>query len=413
MRRFTLLLFIILAAGLIWAGFNRDRFTKTADTRQYNTRLVIPVSPEGAAPAEAGQNSPVREESQFISFMPLEAGETLIQAVTTDFNGDGLEDQISVVKQGNNPSLTLAVVLYNNRTNGFYRAAQIDTGISETGTFSVNVSDVTGTGTNSLVYTGIAPTGETVLTILYPSWERGNSPSRSSGNNPDNSSMNKPGNNVNDRLSLKPIANIKADGTIFIEETYRSDAYSIGLTSGESFPIWVYTADPAAPSQSLDQIHTLYRWNPQSGMYEKVSETKVAGKKLEATALARIQDGKVETFVSFLNGLWYKLTPAGEPQYLFFNPQEKELVLLVNNTQEIYDWTSSILRRNGIYLGTSNKPITTLKKRFDITLTGLDEIKLKISEDVQMKISADSTWDGDYRKMGRAAIASGENKPLE
>ncbi|MDR1747927.1 MAG: pallilysin-related adhesin, partial [Spirochaetaceae bacterium] len=132
-----------------------------------------------------------------------------------------------------------------------------------------------------------------------------------------------------------------------------------------------------------------------------------------ATALARIQDGTVETFESFLNGLWYKLTPTGEPQYLFFNPEEKELVLLVNNTQEVYDWASSVLRRNGIYLATSNKSITTLKKRFDITLTALDEIKLKINEDVQMKISADSTWDGDYRKIGKAVMPSGENRSWE
>jgi hypothetical protein len=308
-----------------------------------------------------------------------------------------MEDQISIVKQGNSPSLSLAVVLYNNRTKNFYRAAQIDTGISETGTFSVTVSDVTGEGVQSLVYTGIAPTGETVFTVLYPSWIRNNSQSDTRG----------------DSLSLKPIANLRAEGTIFIEETYRSDAYSIGLTSGTSFPIWVYTSDPDSPPQSLDQIHTLYQWNKQSGLYEKVSETKVAGKKIEATALARIQDGKVETFVSFLNGLWYKLNPAGEPQYLFFHPEQKELVLLVNNVQEIYDWSSSVLRRNGIYLATSNKSITTLKKRFDITLTALDEIKLKINEDVQMKISADSTWDGDYRKMGKAMIYSGGNRSWE
>ncbi|MDR1748478.1 MAG: pallilysin-related adhesin, partial [Spirochaetaceae bacterium] len=230
MKRFTAILFIILAAGLIWAGFNRDRFIRTADTRQYNTKLVIPVSPGGAEQEETGENRPAREEPQFISFMPLEAGETLIQAITTDFNGDGMEDQINIVKKGNRQSLYLAVVLYNSRTNGFYRATQVDTGISEAGTFSVSVSDVTGEGINSIVYTGIAATGETVLTILSPSWGQ------------------------SDNLSLKTIANLRADGTIFIEETYRSDAYSIGLTRGESFPIWVYTTDPDSPPQTLDQV---------------------------------------------------------------------------------------------------------------------------------------------------------------
>ncbi len=316
---------------------------------------------------------PEADEKQFIPSIILNQDEILINSITADINGDSWDDQISAIKRGNSPDIILLVFLNDIKTGQYMRAAEIKTEISQANTFSFYMMDVTGKHVNALVYSGITNGNETVLKVFQPSWTDG--------------------------FALNLIADLKSDGTVFIQEIYRSDAYSFGMTTGESFPIWTYSSDPDAGPQTLDQIHTQYNWNEQAGLYEKTSEMKIPGKRIEAKELQRIQDGTTETFENFLEGLWYKPSSTEHTQYLFFSPKDKEIIFQVDNTQEIYDWNSSTLRRNGIYLSTSNKSISTLRRRFDITLSALDEIKLKLSEDVQMIINTESQWDGIYKKM--------------
>jgi hypothetical protein len=173
---------------------------------------------------------------------------------------------------------------------------------------------------------------------------------------------------------------------------------------GESYPIRVYSPDTSRSTESLDQIQTMWNWSFADKKYVVVSETRVSGKKIAANELNRILDGTAETFENFLSGLWYKTPSSGNNlRYIFFNTEDKEIILSFDTTQELYGWTASSLTKNGIHITSMSKSINNLIRQFNITLNGLDEIKLRVNDDVKMYIKEETLWDGTYRKISLKA----------
>ena len=85
-------------------------------------------------------------------------------------------------------------------------------------------------------------------------------------------------------------------------------------------------------------------------------------------------------------------------RYLFFNYNSKEIIFFKDDTEEVYIWAHSNIRRNGMYLSTINQEIENLKRRVDISLKSTEEIHIRIQDDVRMRISESTVWDGDYKK---------------
>ena len=63
--------------------------------------------------------------------------------------------------------------------------------------------------------------------------------------------------------------------------------------------------------------------------YVQTRQIFVAGKNIAAEALAKIQDGTVETFANYLNGLWYKTdNEDNEIRYIFLDYKNSEVIFL-------------------------------------------------------------------------------------
>ena len=52
-----------------------------------------------------------------------------------------------------------------------------------------------------------------------------------------------------------------------------------------------------------------------------------------------------------------------------------------------------------MYFTSINKSIENLQRRFDISLVNVDEIRIRIQDDVRMIISESTLWDGNYKKV--------------
>ena len=149
-----------------------------------------------------------------------------------------------------------------------------------------------------------------------------------------------------------------------------------------------------------NQIQQEYKWNPVTHKYEMNREIKVTAGRLAAKELSRIQDGTIETFAAFLNGLWYKTDNSDRNiRYLYFNYENKEIIQLLTDVQEVYEWEDSKLRHNGVYLSAVNADIMNLHRRFDIALVNVDEIKVTLRDDINLVIKENTMWDGQYKKM--------------
>ncbi len=114
-----------------------------------------------------------------------------------------------------------------------------------------------------------------------------------------------------------------------------------------------------------------------------------------------------------MSGLWYKTSNnSGRPSYIYFNYADKEVILLSDETEGVYSWEDSSLRRSGIYLTTVNSIISSMKRRFDIMLSGVNEAYIHVKDDVgNMVIKESNQWDGTYKKMSFQNVF-GEDKSI-
>ncbi len=308
------------------------------------------------------------------AFIQLSGEETLVSTVSADFNQDGYEDQIVAIKRSFSPYIILIISLYNQKNQSYERSGEIGTDITQARTFSLSCTDITGEHKNALLYQGFLDTGSSILKAYFISTK------------------------ANGSLNVHEIANFEADGTIFIQQTDRFESYEMAQAKGASYPIWVYSSDKA--EGSTDQIQKQYDWNANAGRYTLIKEVRVSGSRLEAKELERILNGTTATFSEFLDGMWYKANVSGDSmRYLFFDYNTKEIIFLVNDEESVYNWVNSSLRHNGMYISSINLDISTLERKFDITLDASDTISVRLQDDVRMPINENTQWDGKYKKM--------------
>ena len=308
------------------------------------------------------------------AFIQLSGEETLVSTVSADFNQDGFEDQVVAIKRSFSPYIILIISLYNQKTQSYERSGEIATDITQARTFSLSCTDITGEHKNALLYQGFLDTGSSILKAYFITTK------------------------ANGGLNVHEIANFEADGTIFIQQTDRFESYEMAQAKGASYPIWVYSSDKDKGSN--DQIQRQYDWNSNAGRYTLVKELRISGSRLEAKELERILNGTTATFSEFLDGMWYKANVNGEEmRYLFFDYNAKEIIFLVNDEESVYNWVNSSLRHNGMYISSINLDISTLERKFDITLDASDTISVRLQDDVRMPINENTLWDGKYKKM--------------
>ena len=384
MKSKTVPILFVLAVALIAGLFfiSKELLAKD-DESSTRARIVTPkASSSGSAESETTTSS--IESEKYETFVPLYSGETLISTLTLDINNDGYDDEVIIVRRANSQNLWVVAALIDSESGLYERLEPIETEFTRTRTFSYMGLDVTGEHKNALVYQGVADDGNYVMKIFLCVEQRGQN-------------------------RLLNIGDFSCDGTVFIQQTERSESYALALSKGESFSVWVYKSDTSAldsadtkakTSVAQNQIQQEYKWNPLSQRYELAREIKVTAGRLAATELSRIQDGTVETFANFLEGLWYKTSNSdGNIRYMYFDYPSNEIIQLYKDTQEVYEWEDSKLRHNGIYLTAVNADIMNLHRRFDIALVNTDEIKITLRDDINLIISENTQWDGNYKKM--------------
>ena len=391
MKTKSITLMFIIIAILLAAGFYASKkFITKSEKTAVRAKIVTPkASQDKDTESDLDRVNSDFNSENFDTFITLRNNETLINTITLDFNNDGYDDEVITVRKTGSENFTIVPGIFNPETADYDRLEDIPTSISKIRTFSLSGMDLIGDHCNSLIYQGVADDENYVMQIfLWESEEENQSDETDTTNG-----------------SLLKIGDFISDGTIFIQQTERSDSYQLSLSRGESFSVWVYESEKIVDENGnivagQNQIQKEYKWNGGSKKYELANEIKVTAGKLAANELSRIQDGTVETFAAFLDGLWYKTSNEDNAiRYIYYNYENKEIILLQYDVQEVYEWEDSKLRHNGIYLYTVNSDITNLQRRFDLLLVSVDEIKITLYDSIGLIIKESSEWDGQYKKM--------------
>ena len=371
MKRVPIVFFLLFALALIFY-FLFSSFATGKEQETVRAKVVIPATTTQVEQTEDTESySSVEFENT--SLIQLNMDETLITTLSIDLNSDTFEDQIVAVKKANNPNIVIIIGLYNSKTSEYQRFTEIQTSIFQVKTFSLMTMDLAGNHTNTLVCTGFSSNNDSILQAYNPKSEK-------------------------NRFSIVKIIDLKTDGTIFIQQAQRNDNYSIYNMNAECFPIIMYSTEETPEGTDFEQIQTTYEWNKKTEVYEPTTTTRLSSKKIAAKELARILDGNISTFTNFLDGLWYRTNTTGQQRYIFFDPKSEEIIFFDQAIQEVYDWLNNTLRKSGVYISASNKSISNLVRYFDIALVSVDEIRVRVRDDVRMIIGTDTLWDGVYKK---------------
>ena len=371
MKRVPIVFFLLFALALIFY-FLFSSFETGKEQETVRAKVVIPATTTQVEQTEDTESySSVEFENT--SLIQLNMDETLITTLSIDLNSDTFEDQIVAVKKANNPNIVIIIGLYNSKTSEYQRFTEIQTSIFQVKTFSLMTMDLAGNHTNTLVCTGFSSNNDSILQAYNPKVER-------------------------NRFSIVKIIDLKTDGTIFIQQAQRNDNYSIYNMNADCFPIIMYSTEETPGGTDFEQVQTTYEWNKKTEVYEPTATTRLSSKKIAAKELARILDGNISTFTNFLDGLWYRTNTTGQQRYIFFDPKSEEIIFFDQAIQEVYDWLNNTLRKSGVYISASNKSISNLVRYFDIALVSVDEIRVRVRDDVRMIIGTDTLWDGVYKK---------------
>ncbi|MBP5442363.1 MAG: pallilysin-related adhesin [Treponema sp.] len=369
----------VLAIGAIALIYIQHRYFTAPEEKVTASRVVVPkINGDQDAEDEDldGSTSPYMDP-EMVSLVPLNPDETLISTVDMDFDGDLNADQVNAIRTESSPYITLIVGLFNPQKGEYERLASIATPIRQAKTFSYTGIDLTGDHRIALVYQGFVDTGNEVLQAFFIT-------------------------RTETAVSVTQIANLECDGSIYIQQTDRSDAYNLTGADGDSFSIIMNTADPAHPN-STDQIQSRYDWNEELGRYELAEQIRQVGANISAADMARIQDGSKDTFAKFLNGLWYKTDEhTKDLHYIFFDWDNKQIIFLLKNQEEVFDWQNNLVRRNGIYITATNLEIQNLQRRVDVSLRSTDEVRVIMHDDLRILVAEGAEWNGDYKKMNDA-----------
>jgi hypothetical protein len=366
---------VMLATGY-WKRFF---YPKTQEMQR--TRIVTPK--ETSLFQDSGMAEQIAWEENLNTNIVMENGEIVLAVLNMEVERGPVQEQFVAYRRlGEVDGLVyVSCIKYDDKGGGYKRVWNSPTAASRPETVSLFTQDIIGDRNNCILVTGMNNRNEHTLTVFR----------RNPQQAPDQ--------------AFSIIAELRIDGSIIIQEKGRSLAYQQGIANGTSFSITAYGHD-AESSNILDQLETTYAYNPASNQYERTAVTRIPGSQIEQRRLRELLSGVPGVFETFINDLWYYVSPQGtidSRQYLYFDPAGREIIFFGDELQQIFHWQNSSRTRYGLYIASQNISISTLRRFIDIELESLDSIRLRVFEDVQLKITVSASWDGSYRRAGTMA----------
>jgi hypothetical protein len=386
----TPVVFLIAAALAAFLYFKPAQLSTDQNNTSWQTRVVIPQNEQAPGPEGNSDVERMVYEDAMNSKIALKEGESIVAVLTQDLNGDMVDEQILAHRnllEMDSP-IAISYIAFDNALGGYRRVWSAPTAASRPGTASVYTQDLIGDRSVCILVSGMDSGGEHTLTVFRLG-----------------------GPEAPANAAFAKIAELRIDGSIQVQEAERSRAYQTGLSRGQSFAIAAYGRDFSS-SNMLDQVERIYAYNSEKGIYEQTRMTRIPGSQIEQRRVRELLNGDKKRFEQFITGLWYYVSPQGTTdsrQYIYFDPQGGEIIFYGDEIQQVFSWQNSSATRHGLYISSQNISVTTLRRFLDIELESLDSIRVKVFEDVRLKIYVTAAWDGSYRKAETTeAAASGQ-----
>ena len=383
LRIIVALVFIFCALGIGAFIIFPSPWNSKKKHEESQPRIVIPHSPDTKTDETINLAELLALEETMTAKAPLDEGELIVSILNGDFDGGATEKQFVAYRnllEIDGP-IYITYIDYDETSRSYKRFWSAPTAATRPGTISLYTMDLLGDRSVCVILSGVNGFGEHTITIF-----------RKNPAQPREIAA------TGKELFTK-IAELRIDGTISVKQVERSQAYQMGFGRGVSFDIAGYGRDFES-SNILDQVEIVYTYNSGNGLYEQSSRTRIPGIQVEQRRVRELL-GNYRAFEEFISGLWYHTTPQGtidKYQYIYFDPPSREIIFYGDETQQIFNWQGSTATRYGLYISSQNIRIPTLRRSIDIELESLESIRVRVVEDVRLKIGVSAPWDGSYRR---------------
>ena len=377
----SVLLIIFLATGL-WKNFFHSEEEEIT-----RTRIVTPNETAIQSVTELTGHFAMNERHNIK--IPLEERELIIAVLNKESETGLAEEQFIVYRIANETGpagqgpVNVTFLGFDPSIRGYRRMWDMPIMAVRPETITIFSQDLIGDRNNCIVVTGMNERNENTMTIFR----------RASGQ-PFQFTYNK-------------IAEIQGTGSIIIQEINRSYAYNHGMARGASYNIVSYGHDPRSANM-LDQIEVIYSYNAAIQRYEQTRVTRIPGSQIEQRQLRELLSGNRGVFERHIQGLWYLVSPQGTidtRRYLFFDPAAREVIFYGDEAQQVFRWQVSTPTRLGLHIRSQNLSISTLLRFIELELASFDTLRIRVIEDVRLRIAVSNTWDGTYRRASAATLA--------
>jgi len=302
------------------------------------------------------------------SLIKLENDETYVTSLSADVNEDGLIDEIIAVKKLLTPSIYLILAIQQQK-EVYKKVVEIKTPVVVPNSiffYTIQLQK----SLPAIVCEGIGLNKERTLSIHLVK-EDGNS-----------------------QIYIENIASFSSDVQLQLQ-----DHRTTTIGSLEDYTIEAYSID-SNDEASLKQKRTEYVWNLNANAFIKAKEEHIHGSKQDASMLQELRNGSQDAYKQYLYGLWYMPKTRGDDiRYLYYDKNTNTLIFHIGDIEEIYRIENMFVRRLGLSIVAVSTSISTIKRRIEVYITSIEELNLKVIEDVAtLKINTTSTWTGVYRK---------------
>ncbi len=155
---------------------------------------------------------------------------------------------------------------------------------------------------------------------------------------------------------------------------------------------------------SKEQTRSVFSYNAKIKKYEAGKSEVLSGTPAENIVKEPAVYLDAQSFEKHLAGTWYR-TVSGrnsnepDPILLEFSPEQKKIKMIANNSMTEWNWMSTLVSKNSIYISIENSALQEVRRLLTITTQTEDTIAVTAIAQQTVRFTQKEPWDGSFSRM--------------
>ncbi len=163
---------------------------------------------------------------------------------------------------------------------------------------------------------------------------------------------------------------------------------------------------------SKGQLRITYFYTAKIKKYEAGKAEVLSASMAENAVRASALYPDTQTFEKYLTGSWYRtdsdsMSNPGKPAAIMleFSPEQKKIKMLTDNAMTEWNWLSTLVSKNSIYISIENSALPEVRRLITITTQSMDAVTVAAVAQQTVRFTQKEPWDGTFSRMNARSPA--------